>query len=58
MAYKTLLWGAVAGGHHWVVQLLLEHEDVNPNIPDYCGRTLLGLAAEKGNDEVVKRLLK
>jgi len=50
-----LLW-AVTRLHHGVVQLLLEPEDVNPNIANKFSQTPL-LWAERGDDRVVDLLL-
>ena len=53
----TLLAWAAKGGHEGVVKILLERDDVNPNIPDRYGETPLVIAARKGHEGVVKMLL-
>ena len=42
--------------HDAIVQLLLEH-NIDPNIKDSVGRTLLFRAVQAGNVEVTKKLL-
>ena len=51
-----LAWAA-KGGHEAVVQMLLERDDVNPNITDRYGETPLHIAACEGYEGVVKMLL-
>jgi len=42
---------------HGFVKLLLEREDVDPNLPDSNGRTVLSFAAEWGREVLVRLLL-
>ena len=49
----TALAAACAGGHHRVVQHLLDAGG-DPNHADEFGRTLLHDAADEGNSDVVK----
>ena len=39
------------------MKLLLERGDVNPDLPDSNGRTLLSFAIELGREDLVKLLL-
>jgi ankyrin repeat protein len=52
------LMKAVGMNHPEIVQVLLQHEEINVNVQDEKGDTALIWAAEKGRTEVVKRLLK
>jgi len=54
---STPLTWAAGNGHEGVVKLLLEREDVDPNLPNRDGDTPLGCAAITGYDGVVKLLL-
>ena len=54
---KALAWAA-RRGYEDVVKMLLEREDVNPNMVDKkSGRTPLSLAAECGHEGIVKIIL-
>jgi len=47
----TPLSWAVEGEHEAVVKMLLERDDVNPNIADWRGRTPLSRAVGRGMKE-------
>jgi len=47
---------AVAGGHHKVVKMLLEHR-ADPNIREQNGYTPLHTAAQNGDEEMIRILL-
>ena len=48
---------AASNGHEGVVKMLLEQEQVNPDISGSCGRTPLSFAASFGHEQVVEMLL-
>ena len=54
---RTPLLVAVEKGHETVIRMLLERDDVDPDIVDKDGRTPLSWAAEKGREAVVRLLL-
>jgi ankyrin repeat protein len=55
---RTPLWHAAEGGHHDVVRVLLDRNDVDPNANDYLdGLTPLMLAALGKHEEVLQLLL-
>ena len=45
------------GGHEEAVRLLLEREDINPDMPSSSDQTLLLWAVQQGHEGVVKLLL-
>lgn len=49
---------AILNGNSAVAELLLKHENTDPNISDNYGHTALTLAVWKRNVPLVKRLLK
>lgn len=53
---RTPLWWAAKDGHEGIVRLLLDREDVNPEIPALDGTTALRLAASGGHVGVVQLL--
>ncbi|KAJ5820254.1 hypothetical protein N7474_005845 [Penicillium riverlandense] len=53
----TPLFAAAMNGHEDVVDVLMESERVDPEIPDVYGVTPLGTAADRGHEDIVKRLL-
>ena len=55
--FTALTW-EVTRGHEGVVEILLDREDVNPNLPSILsGKTPLRWAAGKGREGIVKILL-
>jgi len=57
-ASQTPLSWAARNGHEGIVKLLLERNDVNPDIPDKLqGQTPLSWAARNGHEGIVKLLL-
>lgn len=48
---------AVENGHEQIVQLLLDHDKVDPNLPNNYSRTPLYAAAMAGRKAIVQLLL-
>lgn len=53
----TALTAAVSGGHTAIVELLLNHLSIQPNIPDREGYTPLRCAAFQGRASMIEKLL-
>ena len=51
-----LSWG-IQNNHADIVRVLLSQEDLQPDLPDSEGQTLLFLACNSGNEEAVGLLL-
>lgn len=55
--HQTPLFVAAMHGHEEIVDVLLESEKVDLEIPDVYGTTPLGVAADKNHEGIVRRLI-